>query len=53
MRPYYERLLASLARHLGVSLETPWRDLSKRDRNAILFGLGDEEVTFELPKLSR
>ncbi len=53
MRPYYERLLASLARHLGVSLETPWRDLSKRDRKAILFGLGDEEVTFELPKLSR
>ena len=53
MKPYYQRLLASLARHLGIEPETPWQDLSRRDRKAILFGLGDEEVLFELPKLSR
>jgi excinuclease ABC subunit A len=53
MKPYYQSLLSSLGRHLGVALETPWQELSKRDRDAILLGLGDEAVRFELPKLSR
>jgi excinuclease ABC subunit A len=53
MRVYYKRVIASLAAHLDVSLQTPWRELPKRARDAILKGLGEEEVEFQLPRLSR
>ncbi len=53
MAAYYDALLTSLAAHLDVCLDTPWHELPKRARDAILFGLGDEEIEFELPRLSR
>jgi excinuclease ABC subunit A len=53
MRAYYERVIASLAEHLDLSPSTPWGELSKPARDAILHGLGDEEVEFQLPRLSR
>jgi excinuclease ABC subunit A len=43
---YYEQLLASLARHFEVDLETPWRDLPKRARDGILHGTGRDAVAF-------
>jgi excinuclease ABC subunit A len=36
-----------VARHLGVDLRTPWRDLPRRAREAFLYGTGDAHVTFE------
>jgi excinuclease ABC subunit A len=53
MAPWYERVLACLALHLDVDPDTPWKELSRRARDGILFGLGDELVTFELPRISR
>ncbi|NEN06227.1 excinuclease ABC subunit UvrA [Diaminobutyricibacter tongyongensis] len=35
---YYEKLLDGLARDLGFSLTTPWRDLSEEVRNAVMRG---------------
>lgn len=35
---YHKRLLASLAKELGFSMKTPWKDLAPEVRDAILFG---------------
>ncbi len=45
---YYASLLASLAAHLGVSLDTPWEDLPAEARQGILFGLGEQEIELEV-----
>jgi excinuclease ABC subunit A len=39
---YYKQLLAALADHVGVDLETPWEKLPEPAREAILFGTRDE-----------
>jgi excinuclease ABC subunit A len=44
--PYYEQTLESLAKHYKVSMKTPWERLPKHVQLAILFGSGDEEITF-------
>jgi excinuclease ABC subunit A len=44
--PYYQQTLESLARHYEVSAGTRWCDLPEEVRQAILFGSGDEVVTF-------
>lgn len=36
-----------VARHLGVDLKKPWRDLPTGAREALLYGTGDAHVTFE------
>ncbi|WP_114375480.1 excinuclease ABC subunit UvrA [Elioraea thermophila] len=43
--PYYRQTLEALARHLRISMRTPWKDLPERARRAILFGTGDDPVT--------
>jgi len=43
--PYYRQTLESLCRHLKVSMKTPWKDLPKAARDAILHGTGEEPVT--------
>ncbi|MCA3555902.1 excinuclease ABC subunit UvrA [Aestuariivirga sp.] len=43
--PYYNQTLEALARHYKVSMNTPWKDIPKKAREAILFGTGEEEVT--------
>ncbi|WGW14045.1 excinuclease ABC subunit UvrA [Saxibacter everestensis] len=35
---YFNRLLTGLAEELGFEMTTPWKDLTKRQRNAILVG---------------
>ncbi len=42
--PYYNQTLEALAKHYKVSMTTPWKDLPKKAREAILFGTGDEEI---------
>jgi excinuclease ABC subunit A len=44
--PYYDQTLQSLAKHLRISMRTPWQDLPARSRDAILNGTGAEEVAF-------
>ncbi|HML27770.1 MAG TPA: excinuclease ABC subunit A, partial [Hyphomicrobium sp.] len=44
--PYYEQTLESLAKHYKVSMKTPWEKLPKHVQLALLFGSGDEDVTF-------
>ncbi len=43
---YYKMVLRSIAKHYDVSIETPWKDLSKKTQDAILYGSDGEEVEF-------
>ncbi len=42
---YYAQLLQAVAHHYGFSAHTPWRELSKKHRDIILYGSGDELIT--------
>jgi excinuclease ABC subunit A len=53
MPRYYAELLASLAAHFGVGLETPWRDLPKRVQEGILLGTGRTELPFRFSRGGR
>ncbi len=44
--PYYDQTLASLAKHFGIKMTTPWEKLPEEARNGILFGTGRTEVNF-------
>ncbi|KZD03711.1 excinuclease ABC subunit UvrA [Oceanibaculum pacificum] len=46
---YYKQTLESLAKHYGVKMRTPFRDLPEAARQGILFGTGSEpvEMTFD------
>jgi excinuclease ABC subunit A len=44
---YYVQLLEGVAAHLGVSLETPWRELSKGAQRVVLHGAGERELEFK------
>jgi excinuclease ABC subunit A len=35
-----------VADHVGFDLKSKWRDLSKKARDALLYGTGDEHITF-------
>ncbi len=41
---YYPQVLRAVCRHMGFDPATPWEDLPKRVRDAILFGLAGEKV---------
>jgi excinuclease ABC subunit A len=43
--PYYRQTLESLCRHLKIGMKTPWKDLPKAARDAILHGTGEAPVT--------
>ncbi len=44
--PYYEQTLESLAKFYKVSMKTQWERLPKHVQLAILFGSGEDDVTF-------
>lgn len=44
--PYYAQTLEALAKHYKFSMSAPWSQLPKKAKDAILFGTGDDEVTF-------
>ncbi|MEM9470640.1 MAG: excinuclease ABC subunit UvrA [Pseudomonadota bacterium] len=44
--PYYTQTLQALCKHYKASMSTPWEDLDDDIRDAVLFGTGDEEITF-------
>ena len=43
---YYFQLIASLAKHYGFDVDTPWSDLAETVRQAVLYGSGDEIIAF-------
>ncbi len=44
--PLYDQTLQSLASHYGFSLDTPWIKLPEATRTLLLYGSGEEVVTF-------
>jgi excinuclease ABC subunit A len=44
--PYYDQTLASLAKHFGIKMTTPWEKLPESVREAILYGTGKQVVEF-------
>lgn len=50
--PYHLQTLETLARHLGISLSTPWKDLPEPIRQQLLYGT-DDELDFVLEKDGR
>jgi excinuclease ABC subunit A len=53
MARYYRQLLAGVAEALGISTDTPWRELPERVRAQILSGTGTREIPFAFGKRGR
>jgi len=53
MPRYYAQLLASLARHFGVSMDVPWGALPASARDGMLQGTGRAEVEFAFEREGR
>ncbi len=47
MGKWKRHLYRGVAAKVGFDLNAPWGNLSKKARDALLYGLGDEHVTFE------
>lgn len=43
---YYFQLIASLAKHYAFDVDSPWQKLPEKIRDAILFGSGEEIISF-------
>ncbi len=43
---YYFHMLASLAKHYGFDVDTPWNKLKAKQREAVLYGSGEEVISF-------
>ncbi len=41
---YFERVLESVADEFGFSVDTPWKKLKKKDKQAVLYGTGTTSV---------
>ncbi|MFB9068683.1 excinuclease ABC subunit UvrA [Pseudofulvimonas gallinarii] len=44
--PYYFQLINALAKHYGFDVDTPWHALGKSARQAVLYGSGNESISF-------
>ena len=45
--PYYTQTLEALARHYEFKMSSAWNDLPEDARNVILYGSGEEVITFQ------
>ena len=43
---YFKKIIKSVADHYDIGLNTPFKKLSSRIKNIILYGSGDEEIRF-------
>jgi excinuclease ABC subunit A len=43
---FYFNMLTSLADHYGFDIDTPFQDIKQQHQQTILFGTGEEEITF-------
>ena len=44
---YYPQLLAAVAKHLDVSVDTPYEDLPRKVQDALMNGLGDRRIKID------
>lgn len=44
---YYPQMYAAVCKYIGGDMDTPWEDLPKKTRNALLYGLGDEKIRID------
>jgi excinuclease ABC subunit A len=44
--PYYFQLIQALARHYRFAVDTAWNDLPEATRHHVLFGSGDEQISY-------
>ena len=44
--PYYLQTLEALARAYKFSVDTPWSELPEKARHVVLYGTGEDDVTF-------
>ena len=44
--PYYAQTLEALAKHYKFSLSKPWSDIDDIAKNIVLYGTGDEDISF-------
>lgn len=44
---YYPQMYAAVCEHVGGDMSTPWKDLPKKTRDALLYGLGDEKIRID------
>lgn len=47
---YTGQMLAAVAKHYGFTLKTPFKDLTKKQQDVLLYGSGNEEVHFHYQK---
>ena len=47
LQKMYAGTLASLAKACKVSVETPWKDLPQKFRDAVMFGTGEREIVMD------
>jgi excinuclease ABC subunit A len=45
--PYYFMALKGVLAHYGAKVETPWKKLPAKVKNAVLYGTGDDEVAIK------
>lgn len=43
---YYFHMLTAVAKHFGFRVETPWTELTDKQRQVVLYGSGSESVEF-------
>lgn len=43
---YYFHMLTAVAKHFGFGVETPWTELTDKQRQVVLYGSGSESVEF-------
>ncbi|KRB08837.1 excinuclease ABC subunit UvrA [Lysobacter sp. Root690] len=43
---YYFQLIQSLAKHYKFNVDTPWQALTASQQKAVLYGSGDEQISF-------
>ncbi len=41
---YYPQILKAVARHIGVSANTPWEDLDSKTKKIFLYGIANEKI---------
>ncbi len=44
---YYAKMLEALAEKRNIDLDTPWQDLSEEAQQVILYGSGEERISFK------
>lgn len=44
---YYPQLVEAAAKHIGVSIDVPWRELPEEARHKLLHGFGDEKIRLD------